>query len=44
MGLPPDSRLRWAASMKAKISSVSSLGTGTTPVWKNFTISLSIGV
>ena len=42
VGAPPFCLLRSAASIKEKISSVSSLGTGGTPVWKNFTTSRSI--
>src|SRR5262249_12849830 len=42
-GLPPSSLLLCAASMNAKISSVSSLGTGGCLVSKNFTISTSSG-
>ncbi len=38
-GLPPSFMLRRAASMKANISSVSSCGTGGSPVLKNLTIS-----
>src|SRR4051794_32722288 len=34
IGLPPASLLRCAASINAKISSVSSFGTGVLPVWK----------
>src|SRR6185437_15142108 len=37
-GRPPDCTLRWAASMNSNISSVTSLGTGGRPVWKNWTI------
>lgn len=40
IGWPAAALLRWAASIKAKISSVSELGTGGTPVWKNSAIFL----
>jgi hypothetical protein len=42
-GRPFCSLLFCAASMKAKISRVSSLATGGLPVWKNFTISITSG-
>lgn len=38
-GAPPRALLRSAASINARISSVSSGATGGTPVWKNLTIS-----
>jgi hypothetical protein len=43
IGRPPASLLRWAASMNAMISSVSSGATGGIRVWKNFTICFSNG-
>lgn len=43
VGLPPDSLLRCAASMNAKISRVSSFVTGGTPLSKNLTISRTSG-
>ena len=43
IGAPPASRLRCAASMNAKISSVSLLGTGGTPDLKNLTICTTSG-
>ena len=42
-GRPPVSLLRCAASMKANISSVSSLDTGGSPVWKNLITSRTSG-
>jgi hypothetical protein len=43
IGAPPASRLRCAASINAKISSVSALGNGGTPDLKNFTICTTSG-
>ena len=40
-GLPPCSRLFWAASRTANISKVSAVSTGALPVWKNLTNSLT---